>query len=195
MTTMSNNYNKWQINSENEDLYNKGMEYIQALKNGSNKNLLIYGEVGRGKTLLSLVLLEAFERNYNRYSEDGVIEYRGVTTALVSIPELLTRINNSFEYREDKLSLQRYINYLKTVDLLVFDDLGRENFSENNNTYKNYLFELVDARYDSKPTIITTNLEPLQLKDKYDPAVLSRLLPRDANRVVDFSKIKDQRIA
>lgn len=185
----------WVIRPENESLYNQAMKYLDDLNKGETKNLLMIGEVGRGKTLLANVLVENFEEPHKSYDENGRLQRQDVRTMIVSLPELYRRVNNSFTSNENKQGLNRYIQIMKSVDLLVLDDLGRENFSENSNVYKNLLYEVVDSRFDNKPTIITSNLEYKQMTEKYDPAVISRLIPKDRERVIVFDKIADQRRA
>ena len=56
------------------------------------------------------------------------------------------------------------LHHLKTVELLVLDDLGAEKSSE---WTKSVLFEIIDYRYNEMlPILITTNCPPKELKAK-----------------------------
>lgn len=65
------------------------------------------------------------------------------------------------------------LNYVKTCDLLVIDDLGTENVSEFT---KEKMFNLIDTRYRAnKPMLITTNLTPDEIREKLGSRIADRI--------------------
>lgn len=100
--------------------------------------LLFTGDVGTGKTYASACISNYLMEN-------------GKTVLVMSLGLYLLKIKREWAEAENDV-----LNYVKTCDLLVIDDLGAENISE---FVKEKVFNLVDTRYRAcKPMIITTNL-------------------------------------
>lgn len=67
---------------------------------------------------------------------------------------------------------------LMDPDLLIIDDLGAEPII--NNVTVEYLYLIISERLQNKKsTIITTNLEPLSLRDRYGERIFSRLFNKN----------------
>ena len=63
---------------------------------------------------------------------------------------------------------------MKRMPLLVIDDLGKEKRSEWTDQI---MYEVINARNGSNlPIVITTNLSPQEIIERYDKAVTSRLM-------------------
>ena len=63
---------------------------------------------------------------------------------------------------------------LDDVDLLIIDDLGAE---LTNNFVKTSLFNIINNRIiKDKKLIISTNLNPMELKERYDERIFSRII-------------------
>ncbi len=127
----------------------KYCEQWEELKK-SNIGLLIYGEVGTGKSFYACCIANEI---IDRYQEQVYV---------TTIPTLIAELQ-SFDNRDATLAM------IENVTLLVLDDLGAEretSFAEEQ------LFSIIDCRLLSeKPTIITTNLS---LKEIKNPSTISQ---------------------
>ncbi|MGN0700462.1 MAG: ATP-binding protein [Oscillospiraceae bacterium] len=123
---------------------------------GTGSGMLMIGATGLGKTHLSLAVANA------------VIE-RGYSAIYGSVPELFRMMDNEqFRRAEgDTMSL------LLGCELLILDDLGAETKSEYNIAR---LYEIINARVNRGiPMIISTNLNPQQINERYQDRIWSRL--------------------
>ena len=94
--------------------------------------------------------------------------------------ELLDTLREAYSH-EDEDSHYALIERIKTVDVLVLDDWGKE---RRNEFARERLSIIVHARHAARlTTIVTTNLNYDEL-DGWDPAVASRLLDRTLTTVV-----------
>ena len=112
-----------------------------------NIGLLFYGDVGTGKTFTAGCIVNALnDKGYNVLGTS------------------LTRLRDDLpgEFESDR-NRSQYYDRLAAYDLVLIDDFGIERQSEFT---LEQIYNLIDARYKSgKPTIITTNLTPEQLKN------------------------------
>lgn len=128
-------------------------EHLEAAKNYTDhfrefkkmgKGLLLYGEVGTGKSHIAACIA-------NHLIDEG---YKVLMTNFATMVNILQA---SFEGR------QEYINSLNRYSLLIIDDLGAERKSE---FMQEQVYNIIDARYRSGlPMIITTNLTIKQLTE------------------------------
>lgn len=101
-----------------------------------NMGLLLYGDVGRGKTFAAACIANE-------------LASRGVPVLMARLPSLANSMGWGDERREFLRSLNAY-------DLLVLDDLGAE---RDSSAMKEAVYQIVDGRYAAgKPAIFTTNL-------------------------------------
>lgn len=101
-------------------------------------NLLITGATGCGKTYLACAL------GHHHCQQDHSVYY-------FRLKELLEKL---FMAQADG-TYRKHINKLKACDLLILDDWGLEPL---NAQQRSDLLELIDARYDTKSTMITSQL-------------------------------------
>jgi len=115
---------------------------IRSLAQGEwlrlHQNILITGATGCGKTYLACAL-------GNQHCQQG----RSVN--YFRLKELLEKMYLS----QADGSYRKFINRLATVDLLILDDWGLEPL---NLQQRSDLLELIDARYDTKSTLISSQL-------------------------------------
>ena len=150
-----------------ENFNDFGKSYVNYLKKYSKvtplNDLLLYGNVGSGKTHLAVSLIAQF-------IEDGRITPKNECRFLPAseyLFEIKSTYNSESVQTEDNV-LDKYSN----VDLLILDDLGAESVSE---WAVDRIRLLVDRRYRNlKPIIVTSNLTPEMIESKIDPRVSSR---------------------
>lgn len=143
------------------DMAARAYTYAMHLKENAaaGKGLLFFGEVGRMKTTLAVcVAKEAIKKGMGVY--------------FISMPELLDMMI-SMSRNRDSTELQKFEKKIKNVTILILDDFGAE-------YPKDWVLNKVDAiithRYNNlKPVIITTNMLPNEIKERYVQRVYDRL--------------------
>ncbi len=124
---------------------------------GSKPNLLFSGPTGLGKTFMANCIAKA-------------LLDRGHTVIYQTAGQLFSLLaRHEFEEKQDP----RTIQLLHSSDLLILDDLG----TELTNSFTNsQLFQLVNSRHLARRrTLISTNLTPKDLMDRYDDRICSRV--------------------
>lgn len=150
---------------ENDDQGNKELSRIArnyvrnfAEMKKKHKGLLLYGNVGSGKTYIAASIANA-------------LVDEGYPCLVTNFARLINTIQGMYEGK------QEYIDSLDKFDLLVIDDLASERDTEYMNEI---IFNIIDARYrNGKPLIITTNLSIKELGNPEEirkQRVYSRLL-------------------
>ena len=142
---------------ENEQITKAMKRYVEnfpELKK-QGKGLLLYGNVGRGKTYAACEVANA------------LID-KGYSVLVTNFARIVNTLQGTFEKQE-------YIDSLNDFSLLVIDDLS----AERDTTFmKEQIFQVVDARYRANlPMIITTNLSLDEIK-KTDDLEHSRIYDR-----------------
>ncbi len=124
--------------------------------NDDSESLLFFGKTGLGKTHLSLSIAnEVIKKGYN--------------VVYGPISKIIGNIEREHFSGNDRTTL----NNVLECDLLIFDDLGTE-FTTS--FVSSAVFDIINSRIlKNKPTIINTNLEFEELKQKYSDRVVSRI--------------------
>ena len=133
---------------ENEQITKAMKRYVdnfpELKKQG--KGLLLYGNVGRGKTYAACEVANA------------LID-KGYSVLVTNFSRLLNTLTSTYEKQE-------YIDSLNNFSLLVIDDLGIERSTE---FAKEQVYNIIDSRYRvGLPMIITTNLSIDKIKNPTD---------------------------
>jgi DNA replication protein DnaC len=124
------------------------------------RGLWFMGDVGTGKTTLAMLV--------SRAALDA-----GRTVAIYSLPTLLTEIRRTYD-ADVPGAYARLLDRLTAVDLLHVDDVGAE---RSNEWVLEQLYSIVNARYEAERSIvITTNLDPAQLREQITARTVSRLI-------------------
>ena len=156
------NFEKKGLSPELLNAYNKALEF--AIKFPEvGKGLLFTGPVGTGKTHLAAAVANRLIENL--YS----VIFGNVT-------DIITLIKTS--YRKDSELTEAEIIKLFTddTDVFIFDDLGKENTTENTSTL---IYQIINRLYENeKLVIVTTNFTSAALRKKLGEkgeAIMSRL--------------------
>lgn len=164
-------------NSTETDKHNLSV-YRNAQKAcDENKNILLVGDTGNGKTYL-LTCCANYAIN------------KGKTVMFVTAYNL----NNTFlQCHLGSLETKQIIlQNLSDVDVLAIDDLGTESVYKN--VTAEYLYSVINDRLSrGKQTFVSTNLELTELREKYDERIFSRLLDKSTTFVAQLTG-KDKRV-
>jgi DNA replication protein DnaC len=136
--------------------------YVRAIDAhlDAGRGLWLMGDVGTGKTTLAMLVSKA------------ALEARRAV-AIYSLPRLLAEIRTSYD-DDARQSYTELIDRLALVDLLHVDDVGAE---RTNDWVLEQLYSIVNARYeDGKAIVITTNLDPAELREQIGERTVSRLV-------------------
>lgn len=124
--------------------------------NENSESLLFFGKTGLGKTHLSLAIA------------NEVIK-QGYDVVYGPISRIIGSIEREHFSGSDRATLLNVID----CDLLILDDLGTEFTTP---FVVSTIFDIVNSRIlNKKPTVINTNLEFEELKQKYSDRIVSRI--------------------
>ncbi len=170
-TFANSNFNLFLEPDKIKTLYSKIENWCNCLPDTQYKTVLVSGETGVGKTyLIDCVCNNLIQKNV-------VVNYY---TAF-ALSDLFLKYRTSFTQNNSGL-----LDGVLNCDVLIVDDLGSEPNLKNNEEYFYLLFN--ERLVKNKFTIITTNLLPSQLMDRYGERTFSRL--RD-KRSSTFIKIEN----
>jgi len=135
------------------------------------RGVFLVGENGSGKTHLGAAALNhAMDAN------------PGLTGLFVEFADYLAALREGFRDEEDSLRPRWLRGMMAEVDLLVLDDLGVAAVGRRDWDVEE-LVRLLNRRVEAgRPTIVTADLEPDELRDRLGQRVVSRLY--EACRVV-----------
>lgn len=143
-----------------KDTYQKVINFVDNF-NTDFKNLVIYGTVGSGKSLLSACVAKSLIEK-----EHSVLYFSA--SALMDLFSKYT-----FDYKSRQELYSAYADIFE-CDLLIIDDLGTETV---NSFSISTLFTCLNERYlNKKSTIISTNLSPKAISETYTERIYSRLV-------------------
>lgn len=122
-----------------------------------NRNLLLYGAPGLGKTFLSSAMANA-------------VMQKGYAVLYQSAGTIFSELEN-IKFKNGDLG---FTSELLNVDLLIIDDLGTEFI---NSFTESELFRIINSRLNAeKSMIINTNLSLRDIKNTYSDRILSRII-------------------
>ena len=134
-------FDNYSVSSKGQQLAKDSM--MTFVKNfPTDKNLLLLGSVGTGKTLLASAALDQLVDNHK--------------CKIDKISDIIRSFKSTWrkdsEHDEDEVA-----DYYIGLDLLIIDEVGTQFGSD---TEKLFIFEIRDGRYqDMKPTILISNLD------------------------------------
>ena len=120
--------------------YKIAVEYTKTWPKRNGESLFFVGPVGTGKSHLARAILSTMIRRH------------GISGLAASVPNLMDDLRPG----ADDVKSNEQIQLLKTVPLLVLDDLGAQKTTD---WVTERLFVIINARYDELlPTVITSNI-------------------------------------
>ena len=151
--------------------YDIALGFAEKFDKNDGEGLLFTGDVGTGKTHLAAAISAKIIRKYS-----ATVEFVSYTEALATMRAAFSESNNNDVKLEERM---------RKADLLVIDDLGKENLSAFT---KNVLYRVVNGRYKDKlPLIITSNYGIESLSERLDYGTFSRIA--DVCKVVEMRGI------
>ena len=139
-----------------EKIYRFCIRYAQELS-VSSQSLMFFGGTGLGKTHLSLAIASAATE-------------KGMGVVYSPVQNLLHKLEKEHFSHSAETPL---LDDVFECDLLILDDLGAE-FSTS--FTQALIYNIINTRIlSSKPTVISTNLNPEEIGERYTPRVASRI--------------------
>lgn len=136
-------------------------KWTAAYPNISRSFVTLYGATGVGKTHLAAIAANAFmDKGLN------VTFIKAYRLNELFLKAMLSPLSEK----------QGLLDSVFNCDLLVIDDLGTEEFYKN--VTAEYLYMTIVER-EKNATIITTNLTPDMIKDRYQERIYSRLFDKN----------------
>lgn len=141
-------------------VYGAARKYIDEYQSGAKPFFIIAGSSGTGKTVLASAIATEFMKN-------------GASAVTVSAFDFVKRAKDY----HTQFAIDNYNDLFTPMldcDVLVIDDLGTETMLKN--ITREYLYTIINERWlRKKHTVVTTNLKPEALIDRYGEAIFSRL--------------------
>lgn len=132
-------------------------EVAQWLENNHRRSLFLYGDCGRGKSLLA------------RYV----------------IPAILLRYNKRVVAVYDVQDMNQHINEVLKKHIIALDDIGTEDLSINYGNKRHAFAEIIDAaEKQGKLVIISSNLGGDDITKRYGQRVMERII--STTRRIEF---------
>lgn len=158
------------LTEKNSKIYEKANLWCEKFPDSKYKNLVLCGKTGVGKTYLTECIVNALSKKY-------------VPTLFVTAFGL----NNTFLkyhtcFDNTKTSI---LEPLLNCNVLVIDDLGTEPVLKN--VTIEYLYLLINERLTHNlTTIVTTNLSPIEINNRYGERIFSRLFNKTNSLPFNF---------
>ena len=147
------------------DKVHRCLNFVEKLAKGERQNNLFFsGDVGRGKTHLSLAIANE-------------VMLLGRTVIYYRIDDLLDAIRQYKYEKEQELSGNNcQLQLLRSVDLLIIDDLGAETLTP---FAENQIRMIIEDRNNlNKPWIINSNLSIEELQKIYGQRITDRIIEK-----------------
>ena len=162
------------VTAENKRSFEVATDYIKNFREyfTQGKGLYLEGPCGTGKTHLAIAIALA-------------IINTGVPVICKTSIDILGDIKRCYE-RNSEVTEEEVLEAYKTVDLLIIDDLGKEQVTEWSVPV---LYSILNERYEALlPTIITTNYNTTALAEKLSAKGDAETATAIISRFVESSK-------
>lgn len=152
------NFNIFDNSEQIEKLYNKIKNWCDNLNSSKCKTLVLCGAPGVGKTYLTECICNSLIK------KNLVVNYY----SSFALNDLFSKYNSSFYQNRAGI-----LDGVLDCDVLIIDDFGSE---PKTKWTEEYFYSVLNERLvKNKHTIISTNLMPMQILDKYGERTFSRL--------------------
>lgn len=151
-------------------------ERLIALHEAKRGAVVLAGRPGCGKSHMARAVARAW----------------GLEAVFISEPDLMQFIKSGYASKDTRNPLTRY----RKAKLLALDDVGVAHIkAESVGWLREQYWQIFDARED-KATIITTNMDLVQLGERLGSRALSRLMGMMGSKrnYVDLFAVKDYRM-
>nr|WP_278780954.1 ATP-binding protein [Limosilactobacillus mucosae] len=210
-TPIAFNFSSWdsskQISKQNaEQLKQKAQQLAQQMLTPDDKpfNVMFEGSPGTGKTSLAIAMIDYVRHHGYRWGyikhPDGAEKYkRYVDVLFLATDEMLELVYHSMDGDgQARNQLQRVVKFAKAADVLILDDFGTEGGMKGtirpvHKTMQELMYDINNARFGKKYTIITTNNTVEELRAMYNVKLISRLIPTNAEHTLNFNGLTDVR--
>lgn len=145
-----------------KEILRKARNYVKHFEEmrKDNLGLLLYGNVGSGKTYLACSIANEIITKYGY-----VVKVRN-----------FAQILNDLQKGGFNLDRNEYIDSITNATLLILDDFGIE---RNTEYALEQIYNVINARYlKARPTIITTNLNYKDIEQEQEDIMLGRIYSR-----------------
>ncbi len=145
-----------------KDIIKKAKNYVKHFEEmrKDNVGLLLYGNVGSGKTYIACSIANAIITEYS------------YTVKMRNFVQIL----NDLQKGGFNLDRNEYIEQITNPTLLILDDFGIE---RNTEYALEQIYNVINARYlKARPTIITTNLNFKDIEKEQEDIMLGRIYSR-----------------
>lgn len=171
---LSRTIDSFSVTAENKRSFEVATDYIKNFREyfTQGKGLYLEGPCGTGKTHLAIAIALA-------------IINTGVPVICKTSIDILGDIKRCYE-RNSEVTEEEVLEAYKTVDLLIIDDLGKEQVTEWSVPV---LYSILNERYEALlPTIITTNYNTSALAEKLSARGDTETATAIISRFVESSK-------
>lgn len=171
---LSRTIDSFSVTAENKRSFEVATDYIKNFREyfTQGKGLYLEGPCGTGKTHLAIAIALA-------------IINTGVPVICKTLIDILGDIKRCYE-RNSEVTEEEVLEAYKTVDLLIIDDLGKEQVTEWSVPV---LYSILNERYEALlPTIITTNYNTTALAEKLSAKGDAETATAIISRFVESSK-------
>lgn len=171
---LSRTIDSFSVTAENKKSFEVATDYIKNFREyfTQGKGRYLEGPCGTGKTHLAIAIALA-------------IINTGVPVICKTSIDILGDIKRCYE-RNSEVTEEEVLEAYKTVDLLIIDDLGKEQVTEWSVPV---LYSILNERYEALlPTIITTNYNTTALAEKLSAKGDAETATAIISRFVESSK-------
>ena len=171
---LSRTIDSFSVTAENKKSFEVATDYIKNFREyfTQGQGLYLEGPCGTGKTHLAIAIALA-------------IINTGVPVICKTSIDILGDIKRCYE-RNSEVTEEEVLEAYKTVDLLIIDDLGKEQVTEWSVPV---LYSILNERYEALlPTIITTNYNTTALAEKLSAKGDAETATAIISRFVESSK-------
>ena len=211
-TPIAFNFSSWdsikQINKHYaEEMKQKSQQLAKLMLTPDDKpfNVMLEGSPGTGKTSLAVAMIDyirhhGYRWGYIKHPDGSADKYkRYVDVFFLATDEMLELVYHSMSSDIQACNrLQQVVKFAKAADVLVLDDFGTEGGMKGtirpvHKTMQELMYNINNARFGKKFTIVTTNNTVDELQTMYNVKLISRLIPSNPKHIIDFNGLTDFR--